>query len=137
MSSGRLLRCITETDFPMSNRTVRVNELVQREISDLLRKRWQSEAVAVTIAEVRLTPDLREGRVFVAIVGDDATVALKFRWLCSKASEIRQELGRRIVLKYLPKLEYVLDTSAVRGARILQVMAEIEQPPAKPPDRQA
>lgn len=120
----------------MSNRTVRVNELVQREISDILRKRYQSEAVAVTIAEVRLTPDIREGRVFVAIVGDEATVQAKFRWLRSKAAAIREELGRRIVLKYLPKLEYVLDTSAVRGARILQVLDEIEHPWAKPAEGQ-
>jgi ribosome-binding factor A len=121
----------------MSNRTVRVNELVQREISDILRKRYQSEALAVTIAEVRLAPDLLEGRVFVAILGDEEAVETKFRWLRSKAAEIRQELGRRIVLKFLPKLEYVRDTSTVRGARILQVMDEIEHPRAKRPEPQA
>lgn len=30
----------------MSNRTLRVNELIQRELSDILRKRYQAEAVA-------------------------------------------------------------------------------------------
>lgn len=120
----------------MSNRTVRLNELVQREISDILRKRFQSEAVVVTITEVRLTPDLREGRVFVAIVGNDDTVEEKLRWLRVQAAGIRDELGRRIVVKYLPKLDYVLDTSAARGARILQVMDEIEHPRPKPANGQ-
>jgi ribosome-binding factor A len=115
----------------MSNRTVRVNELVQREISDILRKRYQSEAVAVTITEVRVSPDLRDARVFVSVVGDAATAAEKMRWLKSKAGEIRAEVGRRIVLKYLPKFEYVLDETAVRGARILQVMDEIEHPESR------
>ena len=55
----------------MSNRTVRVNELVQREISDILRKHYQSEAVTITISEVRVSPDLRDARVFVSVVGDD------------------------------------------------------------------
>lgn len=114
----------------MSNRTVRVNELVQREISDILRRRYQSEATAITIAEVRVSPDLRDGRVFVAVVGDGDFVEERLRWLRARAPEIREELGRRIVLKYLPKLEYVADGSAVRGARILQVLDEIEHPRA-------
>ena len=116
----------------MSNRTVRVNELVQREISDILRKHYQSEAVAVTITEVRVSPDLRDARVFVSVVGDEAFADEKLRWLRSKAQPIREEVGRRIVLKYLPKFEYVLDQSAVRGSRILKMLDEIDHPPAKP-----
>ena len=115
----------------MSNRTVRVNELVQREISDILRKRYQSEAVAITISEVRVSPDLRDARVFVAVVGDEATAQKKLAWIRSKAAEIREEVSRRIVLKYLPKFEYLLDHSAVRGARILEVLDEIDHPKPK------
>src|SRR3954463_11304089 len=118
----------------MSNRTVRVNELVQREISDILRKRYQSEAVAITISEVRVSPDLRDARVFVAIVGDEETTGQKLTWLKSKASEIREEVGRRIVLKYLPRFEYCLDESAIRGARILRMLDELGSPPGKPQD---
>ena len=112
----------------MSNRTVRVNELIQREISDILRKRYQSEAVAVTITEVRVSPDLRDARVFVSIVGDEHFASEKIRWLRSKAHEIRDEVARRIVLKYLPRFEYILDESAIKGARVLQVLDEIEHP---------
>jgi ribosome-binding factor A len=115
----------------MSNRTVRVNELVQREISDILRKRYQSESVAITISEVRVSPDLRDARVFVAVVGNEELAEQKLRWLRSKAVEIRAEVSRRIVLKYLPKFEYVLDESAIRGARILKMLDEIEPPSAK------
>jgi ribosome-binding factor A len=115
----------------MSNRTLRVNELVQREISDILRKRYQSEAVAITITEVRVAPDLRDARVFVSVVGSAETADAKLAWLRSKAPEIREEVARRIVLKYLPKFEYVLDKSAARGARILQVLDEIEHPKEK------
>ncbi|MEO5959647.1 MAG: 30S ribosome-binding factor RbfA [Opitutaceae bacterium] len=117
----------------MSNRTLRVNELLQREISDILRKRYQSEAVTITISEVRVTPDLREGRVFVSVVGDDETVEQRLKWLRSRAAQIREEVGKRIVLKFLPKFDYVLDTSVARGTRILQLLDAIEPPPDKPP----
>ncbi len=116
----------------MSNRTVRVNELIQREISDILRKRYQSESVAITISEVRVSPDLRDARVFVAVVGSEEEAELKLRWLRSHAAEMRMELGRRIVLKYLPKFEFRLDHTAIRGARILQVLDQIGTPAAEP-----
>src|SRR5687768_12937505 len=115
----------------MSNRTVRVNELIQREISDILRKRNQSESVAITITEVRVSPDLRDALVFVSVIGTEELAEQKLRWLRSRASDIREEVSRRIVLKYLPKFEYVLDRSAIRGARILQMLDEIGPPPPK------
>lgn len=116
----------------MSNRTVRVNELIQRELNDILRRHYQSESVAVTITEVRVSPDLHDGRAFVAVVGSDEVAEQKLRWLRSKSQEIRMELGRRIVLKFLPKFEYVLDRTAIRGARILKVLDEVAPPPEKP-----
>ena len=120
----------------MSNRTVRVNELLQREISDILRKHYQTEAVAVTITEVRVAPDLRDARVFVSVVGDEEMAEAKLKWLRSKAHEIREEVGRRIVLKYLPKFEYLLDKSAIRGARILQMLDDIGPPPGETEKRE-
>lgn len=111
----------------MSHRTVRINELVQRELSDILRRRYQTEAVALTITEVRIAPDLREGRVFVSVVGDEAVVADRLQWLRRQASALREELGRRIVLKYLPRLEYVEDRGAARSARILHILDELDR----------
>jgi ribosome-binding factor A len=117
----------------MHHRTVRVNELVQRELSDILRQRYQSEAVTVTITEVRISPDLRDGRVFVSVVGDAEAVAERLKWLRRQASALRDELGRRIVLKYLPKLEYLEDRSIVRSGRVLKILDELAPPPPPPP----
>ncbi len=110
----------------MSNRIVRINELVQREINDILRRRHAAESVAITVSEVRVSPDLRDGRVFVAILGDEAAVADRFRWLKRKSTEIRGELARRIVLKFIPHLTYVLDKSSDRAARVIHALDQIE-----------
>lgn len=118
----------------MSNRTLRVNELIQRELSDILRKRYQSESVAVTITEVRVAPDLRDARVFVSVVGDEDFQEKKLRWLKANSRAIRAELGRRIVLKYLPRFEYVTDHSMKQGTRILQMLDEIERQSPLVPD---
>lgn len=110
----------------MSNRTLRVNELIQRELSAILRQRYQSEAVAITLTEVRVSPDLRDARVFVSIVGDEDVVEQKLRWLRAQATPIRHELGRRIVLKFMPRFTYVLDKSAIRGSRILSLLEQVD-----------
>ena len=121
----------------MSNRTLRVNELLQRELSDILRKRYQSDAVTITITEVRVAPDLRDARVFVSVVGEAETTEQKMRWLRSRAPEIRAEISRRIVLKYLPKFQYVLDKSVVSSTRLLGLLDELkteEDPEAEASD---
>jgi len=109
----------------MSNRTIRVNELVQRELSDILHRHYQSEAVTITITDVKVAPDLHDARVFINVIGDADTAEKKLRWLRTKAVDIRQELGRRIVLKFLPKFEYVLDQGAIRGERTRQLIDEL------------
>lgn len=121
----------------MSNRTLRVNELLQRELSDILRKRYQFESIAITITEIRVAPDLRDARVFVSVLGDEEELEEKLRWLRAHTKEFRHELGRRVVLKYMPKFEYVADHSVEQGTRILQMLDEIEpKPPGEPPPAQ-
>jgi ribosome-binding factor A len=109
----------------MSNRTIRVNELLRRELGDILRKHYQLEAVAMTVTEVRVAPDLRDAIVFVAVVGEPEFAQQKMRWLRRQAAAIREEIGRRIVLKFLPKLEYRLDDKTPKANRILGLLDEL------------
>ena len=117
----------------MSNRTVRINELVQRELNGILRRRYQVESVAITVTEVRVAPDLHDGKVRVAIVGDATAVEKGMVWLRRKSPEIREELGRLITLKFLPKLVYTLDESTPRSARVLAMLDDLDKASPLPP----
>jgi ribosome-binding factor A len=109
----------------MSTRTLRVNELLQRELSDILRKQYKDEAIAITITGVQVSPDLHEGKVFVAITGDEEDEVKCLRWLKHNSKEFRFELGRRVVLKNMPHFTYSIDVTTERGNRILSVLDEI------------
>jgi ribosome-binding factor A len=115
----------------MSNRTLRINELVQREISAYLHTRYRSEAVAITITGVEIAPDLRTGKVFYGVVGKNVIPEETARWLEGKANEIRRHVGRHVVLKFLPQLTYVLDESAERASRLHRLLDELDAP--RPP----
>ncbi len=120
----------------MSNRTIRVNELLQRELSDVLRRRYQSESVSITISEIRVSTDLHEARVFVSIIGDETHTTKMMSWLRKKQTELRTELAGRIVLKFFPKFTFILDDSVLRGNKLLAIMDKLglpELPPGEQP----
>ncbi len=106
-------------------RTLRLNELLQRELSGLLRREYQTEAVVITITSVDVAPDLRSCNVFVAVTGDATLIEDRLRWLRRQAAALRATLSRRVVLQHLPALTFVPDTSTPRGNRILAVLDEI------------
>jgi ribosome-binding factor A len=110
----------------MSNRTLRVNELIQREISAYLHTRYQSEAVRITVTGVAVSPDLHDARVFYSVFGGKDEAAECSRWLREKTGEIRHMVGKQVILKNVPRLEFIHDTAPERGTRVIQVLDEIE-----------
>ena len=111
---------------PVSNRSLRINELIQRELSDYLHRHYREDAVTITITAVDVDDDLRTGRIHVGVIGTPEYAVDRLRWLRRHAEEIRRELGRRVILKWNPRWVYVLDESGERGARIQQLLDEIE-----------
>ncbi len=115
-----------------STRILRVNELIQRELSNLLRRKYNADAAPITITAVQVTPDVREGKVFVSVTGDEEQSADRLKWLRKHARELRLALGDIIILKHMPVLTYELDTVTDRGNRILGILDEIEARDKKP-----
>jgi ribosome-binding factor A len=110
----------------VSNRSLRINELVQRELSDYLHRQYREEAVTITVTAVDVDDDLRTGRIHIGVIGTPEFAVDRLRWLCRHSEEIRRELGRRVILKWNPRWVYVLDESGERGARIQQLLDAIE-----------
>lgn len=112
----------------MTQRTVRVNELVRREIGEILRTRYQTQSVMITITGVDVMPDLRQARIYYSVLGDNANVIEAEAFFHANHKEIRRELSRRIVLKYLPRLDFVHDTSLERGDQLNRLIDELDIP---------
>lgn len=111
----------------MSQRKIRVGELIQRELSSLLHGRWRAESVAITITEVDISPDLRNAKVYYSVIGGREAVAKAGKFLMSVRNELRYNLGKKVILKYTPELRFAHDPSVERGMKLLSVMDEIEE----------
>lgn len=111
----------------MAQRTVRVNELLQREVSDVLHTQWRDESVRITITACDISPDLRNLIVFYSVIGtdDDKRAARK---LINKASKgIRAEVGRRVTLKYNPEYKFMYDDSGARGVSLIDTLDKVAE----------
>ncbi len=110
----------------MSNRNVRVSELLKREISDILHTRYQDRSVALTITGVDVAPDHSNARVYYSSLVDGYDQVKTQNFLNSNAGRIRFELGKRIVLKRMPALQFQYDESLERGARMTELLDSFE-----------
>ena len=111
----------------MKHRQLRLNEVVKRELSAIIVRQINFEGVLVSINDVDVTPDLKSAHVFVSVLGS-ATGASVIDKLEAHRPALQAELSRHVVLKYTPHLVFHLDDSIERGARVLEILQNIENP---------
>jgi ribosome-binding factor A len=111
----------------MKHRQLRVNELVKRELSGIIAREINFEGALVSVNAVDVAPDLKSARVFVSILGtvNSASVIDKLE---GHRPALQAELSRHVVLKYTPHLNFHLDESIKRGARVLEILDDIGKP---------
>ena len=109
-----------------TNRINRINEDIQRVLSDLLRKvkdpRVQQGLVTVTGVET--TGDLRYAKVYLSILGEVDEKELR-KGLKSAAPWLRRELSSSLTLRYTPELIFEHDHSIERGAELSRLIEKI------------
>ena len=110
-----------------SNRSGRINEEIQKELSSLIRnlKDPRVQDTMISITHVETTPDLRWAKVYVSFLQEErAQDALK--GLKSAGGYLRRELGRALNLRYTPELNWALDDSITYGAKMMKLINSLE-----------
>ena len=100
-----------------SNRIGRINEEIQRELSDQFRRLKDprvSQVGMVSITRVDTTGDLRYARVYVSVLDK------------SQEKDVLK-LGRALQLRYTPELQFIGADSIPHGAHILEVLRQVER----------
>lgn len=115
-----------------TRRTLRVGELIKREIADIVCREIKNPKVGfVTVSSVDVTKDLRMAFVRVSVMGENEHRREAVRTLNSAAGFIQKELSARVRLRYMPKLHFRLDTSIDHFMHISEILAEIAQSEAQ------
>lgn len=118
-----------------SLRLQRVRELLKREIGEVIRRELPvSEAGLVTVNDVDVSGDLHSAVVFISILGNADQQKRGLVLLTQHRKRIQGLVGRAVVLKYTPRLRFIMDDSVVRGNRVLQIIEDLEKSHPLPDD---
>ena len=110
-----------------SVRLLKVGEQVRHIVSDLLTRQQVHDAVltahSVSVTEVRMSPDLRQAKVYVKpLLGADEEQVLKA--LRTNTAFFQREVAQRLKLKYAAKIQFWSDESFDEADRIDRLLAD-------------
>ncbi len=116
-----------------TDRLTRVNQSIRREIGQILFRVMNERGFdlsAVSVTRVMTSSDLKAARVLISIRDHESERQHMLDLLRKHRGDIQEALGKKLIMKYTPRLSFVLDTSIEEGDRVLAVLSTIE--PASP-----
>jgi ribosome-binding factor A len=79
----------------------------------------------VTVTYVEMTPDMRQAKIHVSIMGDETKQRLSLAGLRSAAGYLQSKVAKGIDTRYTPKLEFVLDQGVKRSIQIAEILGRV------------
>lgn len=110
-----------------SDRMRRVDEAIREVLSDALGGLKDPRIGFVTVTDVKTSPDLRQARVFVTVLGDAAQRTASLDGLQSAHGLLQRRLGTDLRLKRTPTLTFVYDDTTDRAMHIEELLSEEER----------
>jgi ribosome-binding factor A len=105
----------------------RVNQAMRQVLGDALAQDLKDPRVGfVTVTDVKTSTDLRHARVYVSVLGDEATRTATLDGLQSARAFLQGRIAGELRMKRTPELSFELDETAERAAR-LERLIEQEQ----------
>ncbi len=121
-----MVRSNSSAPEEQSVRLLKVGERVRHILSELLSRGEVHDdlltAHTVSVTEVRMTPDLRQAKVYVKpLLGKHEGPVIKA--LQVNTAFFQREVAQRLGLKFAPKLRFMADESFDEASRIDQLLA--------------
>lgn len=119
------------------DRLSKLSEQIKKEISSIIQNEIKDPRVPMltSVVNVEVTKDLRYGKVFVSVFGDEEKKTKCIEGLKSASGYIRKEVGSRMNIRYIPELIFEIDRSIEYGMHIDKVIKEMKKNNDSSPDR--
>ncbi len=79
----------------------------------------------VTVTRVEVSPDMRQAKVYVSIMGSEAQQKLCLHGLRSSAGYLQSKISDRIDTRYTPRLQFMVDEGVKKSLAINQLLSEL------------
>ena len=96
-----------------SIKNTRINGEVQKELSRIINYEIKDPRIhaMTSVTQVMVTPDLKECKAYISVLGDEQAQADTLAGLRSATGFIRRELARSINLRNTPEITFYMDQS--------------------------
>ncbi len=96
-----------------SIKNTRINGEVQKELSRIISREIKDPRIhaMTSVTHVMVTPDLKECKAYISVLGDDQVKEDTLAGLKSASGYIRKELARSINLRNTPEITFYIDES--------------------------
>ena len=113
----------------LHSRLKRVEEQIREEIANIILKEIKDPRIGLTsVNHVHVSKDLRFAKVYVSSLERDNISTDQTVQILTRARKfIRKLLGERVVLKYLPDLEFIHDDTMKRADRINTLLNDLDR----------
>lgn len=113
-----------------TRRKLQVRELLNRHLSEILRRETPTETIGVlTINDIGLADDLHSATVYIGVFGNKANRASAEQFLKDKRGYLQTLLAKSVQLRYTPVLRFVVNDSIERGNRVIELLNQLPELP--------
>ncbi len=106
-------------------RKSRLDPQLLREITTLIREDLTDPRIrGVTITRVDMSPDMRQAKVMVSVLGNDNELNAAVAALKNAAGRLRRGLGARLRLRFTPQLFFYPDVQMREAAHVNRLIRE-------------
>jgi ribosome-binding factor A len=109
-----------------TRRTIRVAEVLRKELSACMLQSLDLEGMLITISAVELPPDMRQAYIYVSTLNPKVEQGTALALLNRNRKEWQSAIGRRLGLKFTPTLIFRFDDAMERGDRVMEIMTKLE-----------
>jgi ribosome-binding factor A len=108
-----------------SDRMRRVDEAVREVLGDAVNSDLKDPRIGfVTVTDVKTSPDLRQARVYVTVLGDEHKREEALAGLRSAHGILQRRIASQLRMKRTPTLEFVYDDTTDRALRLEEILGE-------------
>jgi ribosome-binding factor A len=112
-----------------SRRTQKAAEAIREVVSMAILTDLKDPRVRdVTVTGVEVSPDMRQAKIHVSVMGDDTRQQLSLRGLQNAAGFLQSKVAKRIDTRYTPRLTFMLDLGVKRSLEISRILQQVLPP---------
>lgn len=109
----------------MTERMRRVNEAIRETLAEALLELKDPRIGFVTVTGVDSSPDLRQARVYVSVLGNERKRQKTLEGLDSAHGVLQAKLASELRMKRTPQLSFHYDPTIDQGMRMSQLIDEL------------